>query len=136
MGDQIYLKLQLYRKTSVTVRRNLKLCSKYYGSFAILDKLGPVAYVRQLPQGSFIHPVFHISQVKKRPNTAAIPNPTLALFGDDGQFRGELVAILDRRIVKGTKCSCHKSFCSMVKSFSRRSNLGTLLVLKFSISSF
>lgn len=94
----MYLKLQPYRQTTVAIRRCLKLSSKYYGPFPILEKIGGAAYKLRLPEGSQIHPVFHVSQLKKR-SGKQLPSPDLPLAGPDGEFRVEPVAVLDRMII-------------------------------------
>ena len=44
VGDLVYVKLQPYRKMSVVNKSCLKLLTKYFGPYKVLDKIGIVAY--------------------------------------------------------------------------------------------
>ena len=43
-GDEVYLKLQPYKQTSLALRNNLKLSSRYYGPYIVIARIGKVAY--------------------------------------------------------------------------------------------
>ena len=100
VGDWVYLKLQPYRQTSIALRRNLKLSSKYYGPYLIVERIGLLAYKLALPSHSNIHPVFHVSLLKKKVGDRVVIQSELPYTNDDGQFLVKPVAILQRQMVK------------------------------------
>jgi hypothetical protein len=65
LNDWIFLKLQPYVQSSMADRAHQKLAFKFFGPFRIVERVGSVAYRLELPASSSIHPVFHVSQVKK-----------------------------------------------------------------------
>lgn len=99
VGDMVYLKMQPYRETALGLRKSLKLASKFYGPYRVLQLIGKVACKLLLPAGIGIHPVFHVSQLKKHVGDRALPNPSLPLVDAEGRIKIELVAILQRRLV-------------------------------------
>lgn len=65
IGEMVYLKLQPHIQPSVAYRGNHKLSFRFFGSYKILQKVGQVAYNLALPESSKIHPVVHVSRLKK-----------------------------------------------------------------------
>jgi hypothetical protein len=64
-GDQVFLRLQPYKQNSLNPNHYQKLAPKFYGPYTILKCVGQVAYQLALPSHSKIHPIFHVSCLKK-----------------------------------------------------------------------
>lgn len=65
VGDMVFLKLQPYVQTSVAKRANHKLSFRYYGPYEIVAKINEVAYKLALPAHASVHPVFHVSMLRR-----------------------------------------------------------------------
>nr|KYP70060.1 hypothetical protein KK1_009268 [Cajanus cajan] len=65
VGDFALVKLQPYQQYSVALQQSHKLGMKYIGPFEVITCIGYVAYKLKLPDSGHIHPVFHISLLKK-----------------------------------------------------------------------
>ena len=68
----MYVKLRPYRQTSLMRRMNEKIAPLFYGPFKILQKMGLVTYRLELPGTTRIHPVFHVSLLKKEVGSQAV----------------------------------------------------------------
>ena len=103
VGDMVYLKLQPYRHTTLSIHRCLKLHSKFYGPFKVLQKIGKVAYKLLLLEDCKLHHTFPISQLKKHIGPTVVPNPKLPLINPDGTILLEPEMLLERKLVPRTQ---------------------------------
>nr|GEU62735.1 transposon Ty3-G Gag-Pol polyprotein [Tanacetum cinerariifolium] len=102
-GDLVFLKLQPYWQTSVATRVSNKLSPRFFGPYRILDKVGAVANRVELPPGSLIHNVFHVSLQRRCVGLAIDPSPMTidASVLPLGPLQPE--CILDERVVQKGK---------------------------------
>ena len=58
-----------------------KLGPKYFGPYPITERIRKVTYCLSLPEEAQVHPVFHVSQLRKatRPNNPTLSMPTALL---------------------------------------------------------
>ena len=97
VGDHVFLKLQPYIQTSVAPKSNQKLAFKFYGPYRVLARVGRVAYRLELPEKSKIHPVIHVSQLKKVIGTIVQVLPDLPEPDDNLQVSFK---VLQRRLIR------------------------------------
>jgi hypothetical protein len=99
VGDFVLLKLHPYHQHSV-----FKLANRFYGPFPVEQRLGKVAYHLSLSPEAKIHPVFHVSLLKKYVGTSLPAIVDLPPISDEGQIQVEPEQVVDTRWIKrGTK---------------------------------
>jgi len=103
VGDHVYVKLQPYRQSSVAVRASAKLSPRFFGPYKILAKVGKVAYRIELPPGSLIHDVFHVSLLRKSEGLVPEPSPPPANEPVQLQVVPQPELILEERVVQKGK---------------------------------
>jgi len=67
---------------------------KFFGPFRVLERIGSVAYRLELPPPASIHPVFHVSQLKKAVGDQAV-SPVLP---DSSAYYQVPERVLQRRL--------------------------------------
>lgn len=73
----------------------MKLAPKFYGPFQVLKRIGKVAYQLNLLHHSKLHPVFHVSLLKRKLGSSTVAQPSLPPVGRDGILDPQLIAIVD-----------------------------------------
>jgi hypothetical protein len=63
--DNVFLRLQPYKQNSLKAEHCQKKAPKFYGPYTVLKCVGQVTYQLALPSHSKLHPVFHVSCLKK-----------------------------------------------------------------------
>lgn len=79
----MYLRLQPYRQSSLALRKNFKPTVRFYGPCKVLERIGAVAYKLQLSATSSIHPLFHVSLLKKKLGDDAVAVHELPDYCED-----------------------------------------------------
>ena len=85
-GDQVFLRLQPYKQTSLKAAHCQKLAPKFYGLYTILKRVGQVAYQLALPNHSKLHLVFHVSCLKKMIETKCQTQTKLPELDEEGSI--------------------------------------------------
>jgi hypothetical protein len=65
VGDLVYLRLHPYRQTLIKRNGVEKINPHFYGPYKVSRRVVEVSYEIELPPGSKIHNVFHVSCLKK-----------------------------------------------------------------------
>jgi hypothetical protein len=85
-GDQVFLRLQPYKQTSLKYQHCQKLVPKFYGPYTVLKHVGSVAYQLSLPSQSKLLPVFHVSFLKKVIVTKCQTQTSLPKLDEEGSI--------------------------------------------------
>ena len=98
VGDWVFLRLQPYKQMSLKKsKKDNKLSPKYYGPYKVLQKIGTMAYKLELPTSSRVHPVFHVSCLKKVIGNKIPVQTILPELDEEGKI------ILDPEVVTETR---------------------------------
>jgi hypothetical protein len=81
-----------------------KLAFKFFGPYEVLERIGSTAYKLDLPEGSLIHPVFHVSPLKPFTPNYTLVFTELPSSVDLSVQELQPEQVLERRLVrKGNK---------------------------------
>ena len=98
VGDWVFLRLQPYKQMSLKqAKKDNKLSPKYYGLYKVLQKIGTMAYKLELPVASRVHPVFHVSCLKKIIGNKILVQTIFPEPDEEGKI------ILEPEVVKETR---------------------------------
>jgi hypothetical protein len=92
----VFLHLQPYKKTSLKAEHYQKLVPKFYGPYTIIKRLGLMAYHLDLPSHSKVHPIFHVSCLKKVIGTKCQTHTSLPELDGQGSIWLQPHVVLDK----------------------------------------
>jgi hypothetical protein len=99
VGDWLFLRLQPYKHMSLNqAKTDNELSPKYYGPYKVLQKIGTMAYKLEPPTSSRVHPVFHVSCLKKVIGDKIPIQTIFPELDEEGKIIWEPKAITDTRI--------------------------------------
>jgi hypothetical protein len=103
VGDLVYLRLQPYRQDSIKRRRAKNLQPCFFGPYRVSRKIRVMAYELELPQGSRIHNVFHVSYLKRAIGQHITPIEILPPMDEEGKLvliLEEILEVQEKRLRK------------------------------------
>jgi hypothetical protein len=95
VGDLVFLRLQPYRQSSLKKRGVEKLKPRFYGPYTIMRRVAEVAYELEVPEGSKINNMFHISCLKKEVGQFINTSEELPPLDEVGQLELVLEEVLE-----------------------------------------
>ena len=82
----MFLRLQPYRKYSLKLNGAKKFQPRLYGPYKVTIKVGEVAYELDLPEGSKIHNLFHVSFLEKEIGKMVVALKDVPPIDDEGNL--------------------------------------------------
>ena len=78
-------------------KKDNKLSPKYYGTYKMLQNIGTMAYKFELPASSRVHPVFHVSCLKKIIGDKLLVQTIFPELDEEGKIILEPEAVTETR---------------------------------------
>ena len=104
VNDMVFLKVSPWKGIQRFGKKG-KLAPRYIGPFKIIGKVGSVAYRLELPtQISNVHPVFHVSMLRKyEPDPSHVIDHSDLVLDEDASFEVQPVRVVDRseKVLRG-----------------------------------
>lgn len=98
--DLVFLCLQLYRQQSMVQSQNLKLSTRFFKPFKVMERIVSVVYQLDHPPNTLVHPVFHVLCLKKKPGHKDELSSTVPSCDEDEAFKAKPEEILQRQMQK------------------------------------
>lgn len=98
MVDLVWVKPQPYRQLFMKHQHSVKLSPCWFSLFAITQCTGPIAYKLELPYHAKIHPVFHISLLKKFVGSSSTVVTPFLLASSTHGLVVSLIDVVDVRV--------------------------------------
>jgi hypothetical protein len=67
-------------------KKENKLAPKYYGPFKLFQRIGSMSYKLELPPYSHVHPLFHVSCLKKVIGDKILVQTILLEINEEGKI--------------------------------------------------
>jgi len=96
VDDMMFLQMQPYQNQSINIKGTKNLDLMFYKPYKVLQCIRPTTYKIELPDSSKIHPVFHVSYLKKVVGSQVKVQKQLPNLEEDGSIVVVQEAILDQ----------------------------------------
>ena len=100
-GDKVWLESRDVKLPADVLQPSHKLRPRFYGPYEVLDYVNPQCVKLKFPAKSRVHPVFHLSKLKRHHSEGAAPKFVAVPEPSSGDFTVE--RILRHRVLAGNK---------------------------------